>query len=160
MTHSKSKIVRIAEPKGQSNLSKAQKSFNKLIKKIDAQRQALEAWQAAIPLYQQRYASEFDPLLRTFDEHRAKLVRLFDAAYSDKALTKTDKAKIKETTEWAFMAEPEVKWMIPCDGRALLPGGCEGRVRMGRSADPRIPPKCFWNDANALAAGRVRCVEA
>lgn len=96
MTHPKSKIVRIVEPKGQSNLSKAQKTFNKLIKKIDAQRQALEAWQAVIPLYQQRYASEFDPLLRSFDEHRAKLVHLFDAAYSDKALTKTDKAKIKD----------------------------------------------------------------
>ncbi len=96
MTHSKSRIVRIVEPKGQSTLSKAQKSFNKLIKKIDAQRERLLAWQNAIPPYQQRYASEFDPLLQTFDQHRVKLVHLFDRAYSDKTLTKHDKAKIKD----------------------------------------------------------------
>jgi hypothetical protein len=96
MAHSKSKIVRILEPKGQSALSKAQKLFNKLIKKIDEQRKALAEWQTAIPRYQQRYANDFDPLLQTFDQHRVKLVHLFDRAYIDKALTKTDKAKIKD----------------------------------------------------------------
>lgn len=96
MTHSKSRIVPIVEPKGQSTLSKGQKSFNKLIRKIDEQRAALAAWQAAISSYQQRYASEFAPLLQTLDQHRAKLVHLFDRACADKALTKTDKAKIRD----------------------------------------------------------------
>lgn len=96
MTHSKSAVVRIAEATGQATLSKAQKSFNKLIKKIDEQRSRLAAWQAALPLFQQRHASELDPLLQTFDQNRAKLVHLFDSAYHDKALTKSEKAKIKD----------------------------------------------------------------
>lgn len=96
MTLSKSKTVRIVESKGQSALSKAQKSFNKLIKKIDEQRRQLAAWQTTIPQYQQKYASEFAPLYQTFNQRRTKLVQLFDQAYSDKALSKSDKTKLKD----------------------------------------------------------------
>jgi flagellar motor protein MotB len=96
MTHSKSKILRIVEPKGQSTLSAGQKSFNRLIKKIDQQRQQLAAWQATIPLYQQKQASEFDPLLQSFNLLRTKLVELFDKSYADRALSKTDRAKLND----------------------------------------------------------------
>lgn len=96
MTQSKSKVVRIVEPKGQSTLSRAQKAFNKLIKKIDAQRKQLAAWQSTDSLFQQKYASEFDPLLQTFHRQQALLVHLLDRAYSDKALSKTDKAKLRD----------------------------------------------------------------
>src|ERR1017187_2662667 len=96
MTNSKSKIVHIVEPKGQSTLSAGQKSFNRLIKKIDQQRQQLAAWQATIPLYQQKQANEFDPLLQSFNLLRTKLVELFDKSYADRALSKTDRAKLSD----------------------------------------------------------------
>lgn len=96
MTHSATKIVHIVEPKGQPLLSKSQKLFNKLIKKIDTQRKLLETWQSTIPLYQQKIATDFDPLLQTFNQHREELVHLLDRAYSDKTLRKNEKNKIKD----------------------------------------------------------------
>jgi hypothetical protein len=71
MKHATSTIVRIHEPKEASALlSRGQKLFNKLIKKIDADRKQLMAWQTMIPLYQQKYADEFSPLLQTFNDLR------------------------------------------------------------------------------------------
>jgi hypothetical protein len=96
MKDSGSKMVRIVGRKERSGLSKAQKLFNKLIKKIDAERKRLEAWQAMIPRYQQKYAAEFDPLKHSFDELRAEMVRLLDRAYGDKMFGKKDKAKISD----------------------------------------------------------------
>ena len=48
MKHSSTRIVRIEEHQEQATLSAAQKSFNRLIKKIDKQRAQLAAWQAAM----------------------------------------------------------------------------------------------------------------
>jgi len=96
MTQSNSKIVRIVEPKGQSALSPGQKTFNRLIKKIDQQRQQLAAWQAMIPVYQQREASEFEPLRQSFNLLRTKLVGLFDRAYEDRKLSNTDRTKLRD----------------------------------------------------------------
>jgi hypothetical protein len=96
MAASPSRTVRIVEQTEKSTLSKAQKTFNKLIQKIGKQREQLTAWQATIPLYQQKYASEFDPLLQTFNQHRVKLVHMLDQAYPEKILSKTDKAKIRD----------------------------------------------------------------
>jgi hypothetical protein len=95
MVHSTSTIVRIEESKGEIPLSSAQKSFNRLIAKIDKQRAQLASWQSAIALYQQKRAGEFDPLLRTFSQLRGKLVELLDRAYPDKAMNKSDKSKLK-----------------------------------------------------------------
>lgn len=96
MTPSQSKIVRIVEVKGASTLSNAQKSFNRLIEKIDQQRKQLAAWQTTIPLYQQKQASEFDPLLQTFNQLRAKLVELFDRSYPERALSRKERTKLKD----------------------------------------------------------------
>ncbi|HVK54048.1 MAG TPA: molecular chaperone DnaJ [Burkholderiales bacterium] len=93
---SASKAVRIVEQQGQAELSKAQKLFNKLIKKIDDERKRLETWQATIPRYQQKYAKDFDPLLQKFNKARAEFVRLLDNASFEKAFSKSDKAKISE----------------------------------------------------------------
>jgi hypothetical protein len=96
MASTLSKALLIVEQNKQSTLSKAQKSFNKLIKKIDKQREQLAAWQTTIPLYQQKYVSKFDPLLQIFNQHRVKLVHVFDQAYTDKTFSKTDQAKIRD----------------------------------------------------------------
>lgn len=96
MSQSESKIIRIVDPKGQSSLSPGQKTFNRLIKKIDQQRQQLAAWQAMIPAYQQREASEFEPLRQNFNMLRTKLVELFDNAFDDRKLSNTDRTKLKD----------------------------------------------------------------
>ena len=79
----------------QSTLSKTQKLFNNLIKKIDTERKRLVAWQTMIPLYHQKHASEFVPLTQTFNELRAELVRLCDKAAGERAFNKNDKKKLK-----------------------------------------------------------------
>jgi len=88
--------VHIVSQNKQSTLSKSQKLFNNLIKKIDAERKRLVAWQTMIPLYHQKHASEFAPLTQTFNELRAELVRLFDKASAEKLFNKNDKAKLKD----------------------------------------------------------------
>ncbi|MEO8408862.1 MAG: molecular chaperone DnaJ, partial [Oxalobacteraceae bacterium] len=96
MKNTEAKIVKIAEPKGQTTLSRGQKLFNKLIKKIEKERKNLAAWQAAIPVYQQKCSTELDPLVRSYDQQRTELVRLFDAVYADKIFTKNEKAKLSD----------------------------------------------------------------
>ncbi|MEO8599830.1 MAG: J domain-containing protein [bacterium] len=91
-----SKVVKITQKTSTTSLSRAQKLFNKLIKKIDVQRQKLRAWQTAIPLYQQKHAGEFAPLMETYNQHRTQLVALFDRAYQDKIFSKTDREKLAD----------------------------------------------------------------
>jgi hypothetical protein len=87
--------IRAISQNQQSTLSKPQKQFNNLIKKIDTERKRLVAWQTMIPLYHQKHASEFVPQTQTFNELRAELVRLFDKAAAERAFNKNDKKKLK-----------------------------------------------------------------
>lgn len=96
MKNSSSKIIKITQQTSAPSLSKAQKLFNRLIKKIDVQRQLLRAWQTSIPLYQQKHASDYEPLIALFNEHRAQLVVLFDRMYQDKGLGKTERATLAD----------------------------------------------------------------
>jgi hypothetical protein len=94
MKNSSSKIIKIAQKSSTSSLSKAQKLFNRLIKKIDLQRQQLRDWQSTTPLYQQKYASDYEPLLAAYNEHRTQLVYVFDRAYQDRFFSKKEKEKL------------------------------------------------------------------
>jgi hypothetical protein len=95
MASSSSGNLRIVEQKATASLSNAQKTFNRLSKKIANQREQLCAWKTTIPLYQEKYAREYDPLLQSFDEHRVQLVHIFDRLYADKLLSKTDRTKLQ-----------------------------------------------------------------
>lgn len=95
MASSNSKIVRISQDAEKKPLSSAQKQFNSLIKKIDAQKKLWQEWQETIPLYNQKIGSEYDKLWNTYNDYRAELAQLFDRAYDDKLFKKTDKAKLK-----------------------------------------------------------------
>ena len=64
MTTSNRKAVRIVEKAEKTALSQAQKKFNSLTKKIDAQKKLLQEWQDAVPQYQQRVSGEVHLLLR------------------------------------------------------------------------------------------------
>ena len=96
MNNSKLPVVRIVKPQGQSDLSKAQKTFNKLIKQIDRKRKLLLAWQKIIPVYHAQYATEFDPLMQQFNQHKKEMVELLDKAYLEKGLTKNEKGKLRD----------------------------------------------------------------
>lgn len=110
-----SKIVKITQKTSSASLSRAQKLFNKLIKKIEVQRQRLRAWQTAIPLYQQKHAGEFTPLMETYNQHRAQMVALFDRVYPDKIFNKTDREKLADLISYiagellAQKEDPELK---------------------------------------------------
>lgn len=86
-------VVRVAAAPG-APPSKAQKTFNRLIEKIEAQRSALAAWQAFLPLFQQRVVAEIDPLQQRCIEARIALAKVFDAAYERAGTTKREQAKL------------------------------------------------------------------
>ena len=88
------KIVSSATGHQQANLSKGQKVFNNLVKKIEKMRTRLAAWEQAVPSYQQKYINEWAPLIESSMDLRSKLVCCLDRAYDQRGLTKTDRRAI------------------------------------------------------------------
>lgn len=89
------KIVHIKHEAEKAVLSKAQKKFNSLIKKIDAQKKILVDWENSKSKISQRVNGEHQPLLDSFNQVRAEMVYLLDKAHGDSFFKKTDKAKLK-----------------------------------------------------------------
>ncbi len=89
------KIVHIKHETEKAVLSKAQKKFNSLIKKIYAQKKILVNWENSTSKISQRVNGEYQPLLDSFNQARAEMVYLFDRAHDDSFFKKTDKAKLK-----------------------------------------------------------------
>ncbi|MBD2703701.1 hypothetical protein IC229_23855 [Spirosoma sp. BT702] len=88
-------LVRIPTPgKDKAPLSKAQKEFNRLTKKIDDLELELTQFRAAATQIQQRIYTEYEPLLRDFNRLRADLVRVFDRAHDRPETTKTERKKL------------------------------------------------------------------
>ena len=85
--------IRIASHQDQPNLSKGQKAFNTLVKKIEISRRDLARWQATVLLYQQKVASDYAPLVSKFRELQAAMAQGLDAALDKNKLTKTEKFK-------------------------------------------------------------------
>ena len=90
------KTVSIAAGHHASNLSKGQKFFNNLIRQIEKKRAQLAAWENAVPRYQQKYVSEWVPLIDTLVELRIKLVCCLDDAFGQKGLTKTERRRVAD----------------------------------------------------------------
>jgi len=88
------KIIAIVQTSAAKELSRSQKQFNNLIKRIEEQKQALLEWQEMLPLYNQKIASEYQALWDAYNQQRVDLVYLLDRAHDDKSFTKSDKAKI------------------------------------------------------------------
>jgi len=95
MSSSKLNTVSIQHAADPKKLSKAQKQFNTLTQKIEAQKKRLLQWQETIPLIQQKAAGEYRALSEEYGTHRAALVNLFDRSYADKRFKKTDKSKLE-----------------------------------------------------------------
>lgn len=88
------KTVRIAAD--QSLLSKGQKAFNTLIKQIEKKRAQLAAWEATIPPYQQKYASELVPLVESSVDLQVEMVHCLDRASDQKGLTIIERRMIAD----------------------------------------------------------------
>ena len=95
MTTANQNAVRIAEVTGQSRLTPTQKRFNSLIKTIEERNRLLALWQETLPKIQQIVANELEPEWQIFCHHRAELVLLLDSVYPDKALTKSERRKVR-----------------------------------------------------------------
>ncbi len=89
------KQIRIAAQPDQPILSKGQKTFNALVKKIEASRRNLGLWQATVLTYQLKVASDYAPLVQTFGELKAAMVRKLDEALDRGGLTKTDRRTVQ-----------------------------------------------------------------
>jgi hypothetical protein len=90
------KTISIATGKDHPHLSKEQKTFNTLIKKIDEKRASLAAWQEIIPSYQKKYASELVPLVETSQDIQIELVRCLDRASDQKGFTSAERRMIHD----------------------------------------------------------------
>lgn len=89
------KIVHIKHEVEKTVLSKSQKTFNNLIKKIDAQKKILVDWENSKSKISQRVHGEYQPLVDSFNQTRAEMVHLLDRAHGDSFFKKADKAKLK-----------------------------------------------------------------
>lgn len=77
-------------------LSKIQKTFNTLIGKIEKQRTALAAWEAAAARYRSRKAGEWEPLRESIRARRREWVLALDRAHGFKQLGKADRHLVAE----------------------------------------------------------------
>lgn len=89
-------LVKLISPSGTAALSKGQKKFNALIKRIEKERQSLAAWQEMIPRYQKQHAAELAPLQEAFDAQRIAMAHRLDKVYPEKVFTKIERSKLSD----------------------------------------------------------------
>ncbi|MBS1212208.1 MAG: hypothetical protein H6R26_824 [Proteobacteria bacterium] len=89
-----SRAIKIVSVTGDPGLSKAQKRFNSLIKKLDQQKSRLREWSESIPHIQQYAANEYEPLYGEYRSLEMQRLRLLDEAHSDPAFKKRDRDKL------------------------------------------------------------------
>lgn len=96
MLKTQTKAISIVSGKDHPHLSKEQKAFNALIKKIETKRASLAAWQEIIPVYQKKYASDYIPLVKTSQDIQIELVHCLDRASDQKGLTSSERNMIHD----------------------------------------------------------------
>ncbi|MGK5076999.1 molecular chaperone DnaJ [Janthinobacterium sp. HLX7-2] len=84
----------IAEPGTKGPVSRARKQFNTLIKKIEAMRLRLAAWNEAMPSIMRQAEQEFQPLVQAYSVHQKALVLLLDQMHQHKSMGKKERAKL------------------------------------------------------------------
>lgn len=92
----KLKPVAIAPELENNELSKAQKTFNQLIKQIEKRRATLMEWEVVAPRVQQRVIEELLPLANTLDNKLTKFVQALDHAHGQRGLTKAERNMLSE----------------------------------------------------------------
>jgi hypothetical protein len=77
-------------------LSKSQKEFNRLIKKIEKTEQELTDYRAAATRLQERVQRDLSPLRRQYGEQLAQLVKIMDRAHDSAFFKKAEKKKLAD----------------------------------------------------------------
>lgn len=88
------KVIHIKTATAQAPLSPAQKKFNTLIKKIDAQKKVLREWQETFELCSRDFAEKLEPLRKTLHERQAELVLLLDQQFTSHKFTASQQDKL------------------------------------------------------------------
>lgn len=88
------KIVHIKAGAAQELLSPAQKKFNSLIKKIDAQKKLLAEWQDTFHRVRQEAAEKLEPLRQTLREHQTAMAKLLDQQFISHKFTANQQEKL------------------------------------------------------------------
>jgi hypothetical protein len=89
-----SKVVHIKTAHTQAPLSPAQKQFNNLIKKIDAQKKLLAEWQDTLSRCQQDAVAKLDPLKKTLHEQQLAMIKLLDQQFTSHKFTANQQDKL------------------------------------------------------------------
>ena len=76
-------------------LTKAQKQFNTLVKKIEKLKAQLVEWHDMVPRHSERLNREYQPLRASFNLLRIELITLLDRVRTEKRLTKNETKKIR-----------------------------------------------------------------
>ncbi|WP_175771529.1 J domain-containing protein [Burkholderia ambifaria] len=96
MTARRGAAVAIAPGHETASLSKAQKTFNTLVKQIEKRRERLGAWDAVMPAFQKKFVDALLPLEQESTALRIKLLHLFDDAFLQKGLSKAEQRTLSD----------------------------------------------------------------
>ncbi|HEF5873152.1 TPA: molecular chaperone DnaJ [Burkholderia cenocepacia] len=96
MTARRGAAVAIAPGHETASLSKAQQTFNTLVKQIEARRERLGAWEAAMPAFQKKFVDGLLPLEQAATTLRIRLIHLLDDAFLRKGLSKAEQRTLSD----------------------------------------------------------------
>lgn len=88
------KVIHIKAAPAQASLSPAQKKFNSLIKKIDAQKQLLAEWQEMFERCQRDAVEKLAPLKQSMKEQQTAMVQLLDRQFTSNKFTQIQQEKL------------------------------------------------------------------
>ena len=88
------KVIHIKAAPAQAALSPAQKKFNNLIKKIDAQKQLLAEWQEMFERCQRDAVEKLAPLKQSMKEQQTAMVQLLDRQFTSNKFTQIQQEKL------------------------------------------------------------------
>ncbi|WP_193101803.1 J domain-containing protein [Burkholderia sp. Z1] len=96
MTARRGAAVAIAPHHETASLSKAQKTFNTLVKQIEQRRERLGAWDAVLPVFQKKFVDGLLPLEQASTALRIGMLHRLDDAFLQKGLSKAEQRTLSE----------------------------------------------------------------
>lgn len=87
-------VVRVGIIGSSKSLTKAQRAFNRLTRRIATQKQELAGWHACLDELRQRVAGEYEPLQRKRRDQQLALLQRFDQACGGGALSRREQTKM------------------------------------------------------------------
>ncbi|KML62502.1 molecular chaperone DnaJ [Burkholderia cepacia] len=96
MTARRGVAVAIAPHHETASLSKAQKTFNTLVKQIEQRRERLGAWDAVLPIFQKKFVDGLLPLEQASTALRIGMLHRLDDAFLQKGLSKAEQRTLSE----------------------------------------------------------------